>query len=143
MKSIKELGLELVEVGDNTYLVKGDTRGVVVFDLKHVKEMKWEVIASVKPVEGLPLLVIEDEVGIAWEGVANEYKHKNNGVNPHAFAIGYKKAKETHKYTKEHLTAIRNKIVGLLPVGDVKAWDLIRAIPAKKRMRFSALLWMR
>ena len=101
MKNVKELGLELVEVGDNTYLVKEDTMGVVVFDLENMKEMKLGIIASLKPVEGLPLLVIEDEVEI----LAQKYAKSRVDVSTAwgSYADGYKKAKETYKYTEDDL----------------------------------------
>lgn len=110
MKNIKELGLELIEVGENTYLVRGDTRGVVVFDLEHIKEMKWDVIASLKPVEGLPALVIEDEK-TKWKRLLEFYR--SWGFNTEPLDEEYNKARETYKYTEEDLV----KVVSLAYAG--------------------------
>lgn len=66
-----------------------------------------DIIFSTKFIhESIPVLDIEGElpsIGKAWEEVANDYKNHNHGVNPEAFRIGYKKAKETFKYTEEDL----------------------------------------
>jgi hypothetical protein len=40
---------------------------------------------------------------------------------------GYNKAKEKYKYTEEDILIIRNKLVSMLPTGDVSAWDMIMA----------------
>lgn len=111
LKNIKELGLELVEVGDNTYLIKGSMEGFEVFDLKHlIKEVQWEVIASVKPVEGLPLLVIDDEMEMSAEKYSTRfqlYGGETNKVLKEASILsylkGYNKSKETYKFTEEDL----------------------------------------
>jgi hypothetical protein len=44
------------------------------------------------------------------------------------YADGFEKAKETYKYTEEDILIIRNKLVDILPTGDVSAWDMINAI---------------
>ena len=36
--------------------------------------------------------------------------------------------KETYKYTEKDMWIIRNKLVDILPTGDVSAWDMIQAI---------------
>ena len=45
----------------------------------------------------------------------------------HGFIKGYNKAKEKYKYTEEDILIIRNKLVSMLPKGDVSAWDMIVA----------------
>jgi len=37
------------------------------------------------------------------------------------------KAKEKYKYTQEDILIIRNKLVSMLPTGDISAWDMIMA----------------
>lgn len=63
------------------------------------QEHWWKVIATNNPNIDIPKIV--DEVGKAWEEVANSYNHKNSGVNPHAFRLGYNKYKETHPFSEE------------------------------------------
>lgn len=113
MKNIKELGLELIELEDQVLLV--DRK----LGIKH--------IASTKPLEGIPLLVIEDEAESEY------YKtHAKAGFGDYddfpTFKEGYDKAKETYKFTEGNLLVIRNKFVQLLPIGDINAWDLIKSI---------------
>jgi hypothetical protein len=43
------------------------------------------------------------------------------------FVDGYYEAKEKYKYTEEDILIIRNKLVSMLPTGDVSAWDMIMA----------------
>lgn len=45
-----------------------------------------------------------------------------------AFIKGYNKAKEKYKFTKVNMLIIRNKLVNILPTGDVSAWYMITSI---------------
>ena len=48
-----------------------------------------------------------------------------------AYIDGYKEALEDNKekkYTNEDMLTIRNKLVTILPVGNVAAWDMIQAV---------------
>jgi hypothetical protein len=70
--------------------------------------------------EGVPLLPpLEDEV----EKLARD----NASMCEDDWEDGYNKAKERYKYTEENILIIRNKLVSMLPKGDVSAWDMIVA----------------
>ena len=56
-----------------------------------------------------------DEVGKAWEEVANSYDHQKLGVNPYAFRLGYNKYKETHPFSEEDVKWIFAKTLELAP----------------------------
>lgn len=126
MKNIKELNLELIQLEDQVLLVdpskpcqEGDwiywnKRPVKSIDTTYSKATKY-IITSTKQLEGLPLLVIEDEV----EKLAiNSFGHKpckeDNDIllslgkgYVGGFKEGYNKAKSTYKFTEEDLkTAI-------------------------------------
>jgi hypothetical protein len=112
MKNIKELGLELIEFEDQFLLVdpneasqEGDwiywnKRPVRAIDTTYSKDTKY-IIASTKPLQKLPLLVIEDEV----EKIAKEYTEKRNYLTEEeqGFIDGYNHAKSTYKFTEEDL----------------------------------------
>ena len=73
---------------------------------------------------------LEDEV----EKMANKWAIDNaditmesNSALNKGFKAGYNKAKEKYKYTEENILIIRNKLVSMLPKGDVSAWDMIVA----------------
>jgi hypothetical protein len=71
----------------------------------------YEFIASTKPLEGLPLLVIEDEVeNLANQAEIEEYKDNDpydqfyaGGDFYEGFKQGYNKSKETYKFTEEDM----------------------------------------
>ena len=76
----------------------------------------YEIIASTKQLQGLPLLVIEDEAKEFSLDVYRDYPNNpkdkiewkfNHDKNAHrkrkAFIKGYNKAKETYKFTEEDL----------------------------------------
>lgn len=73
-------------------------------------EIPYRIIGSTKPLEGLPLLVIEDEAQAESDNYFSEqfkketpshYYHLNDG-----FKKGYNKAKETYKFTEKDLRDI-------------------------------------
>lgn len=123
MKNIKELGLELIELDDqvllvddkkliiNGYIQRGTEKPVINkpdfwfdFGVRYKN-----VIASTKPLEGLPLLVIEDEVEdivgenlkriCSWE----TYQDHPIGRCAKQALQEHEKAKETFKFTEEDL----------------------------------------
>lgn len=131
MKNIKELGLELIELEDqillvdinkerqvnDLYLVK-NARGEGKHMISYWTEAKrsitsgkdrWEkgvIIASTKQLEGLPLLVIEDDVEMSAEKYSTRFQLYGGEtdkalkeVSVLSYLKGYKKAKET--YVKE------------------------------------------
>jgi hypothetical protein len=79
--------------------------------------------------EGVPLLPpLEDEVD-SWitntiGNLKDEHTKKTAAIS---LKGGYNKAKEKYKYTEENILIIRNKLVSMLPKGDVSAWDMIVA----------------
>lgn len=152
MKKASELGLELIELEDQVLLV--DSLKSRVYGDYYVLRNAWGlnshevtqwteakhsllsgkksnptgvIIASTKQLEGIPLLVIEDEV----EKVFYQDNILDKEVAQHFFPLfkeGYNKARETYKFTEDNLLVIRNKFVQLLPIGDINAWDLIKSI---------------
>ena len=136
MKTILELGLELIELEDQVLLVDrdlnkgGDTMyylngfigrlysnpqyqsyDILDFDgtlLERVRiksnEVPYRIIASTKPLEGLPLLVIEDES--AKEMQKWFLTTKNEQADPVSFFKGYDKARQTYKFTEEDLRKV-------------------------------------
>ena len=126
MKNIKEIGLDLIHLEDQILLVDNNKqRNINDFYLsrnawgegKHEincwteakraiisgkdSKAKSVIIASTKPLQGLPLLVIEDEV----EKMAKEYTEKRNYLTEEeqGFVDGYNHAKSTYKFTEEDL----------------------------------------
>ena len=114
MKNIKELGLELIELDDQVLLVDKRIQPVNnwYFDtyIKKVKNTSGaeyakdaqviQIISSTKPLKGLPLLVIEDEIDeLFFEELAKEtpqaYDQALLQATKHGFKYGYNKAKET------------------------------------------------
>jgi hypothetical protein len=90
--------------------------------------------------EGIDLLPpLEDEVeklaiekypvnmGEEWTEEGLAYPLDFNYGFRQGFIEGYNKAKEKYKYTEEDLLIIRNKLVSMLPTGDISAWDMIMA----------------
>lgn len=93
--------------------------------------------------EGVDLLPpIEDDDKEVWEkGLEAELKklpytkHLDDGQYNDGQLVGfelgatwgYNKHKEKYKYTEEDILIIRNKLVSMLPTGNVSAWDMIMA----------------
>lgn len=114
MKNIKELGLELIELEDQVLLVDKRIQPVNnwYFDtyIKKVKNTSGaeyakdsqviQIISSTKPLEGLPLLVIDDEFDIPEFDLELEKLR---------FQQGYNKAKETSIYFDDEFD-LANKI---------------------------------
>lgn len=133
MKNIKELGLELIELEDQVLLIESKVGGGKLNDWVKLSIPKIErveywnedlvgfcnkIVSSTKPIEGLPLLVIEDEVNFTIQ----DRNFKKQTMNPYpveeyaftayekGFIEGYNKstefhnkAKETYKFTEEDL----------------------------------------
>lgn len=111
MKNIKELGLELIELEDQVLLgiekqtllidpneppQEGDWiywNRMIVKDTLYSKDTKF-IVASTKPLEGLPLLVIEDYVNIP------EFELELEKLR---FQQGYDKTRQIFKFTEEDL----------------------------------------
>lgn len=66
-------------------------------------EVPYRIIASTKPLEGLPLLVIEDELKDLAEKRFTGSDDITNYNLRFGFVEGYKKAKETYKFTEDDL----------------------------------------
>lgn len=112
MKKISELGLELIELEGQILLVEKEKKLSKNGDwyLSHNNNIihKWEmygihegkqawitkIVASTKPLEGLPLLVIKDYINIP------EFYLQLEKLR---FQQGYDKARETFKFTEEDL----------------------------------------
>lgn len=128
MKNIKELGLELIELENQVLLVQDkrpETGKIAVMIDKssfiygkyevhkesHDRSFQWgTLIASTKPLEGLPLLVIEDEakkqalkVFPVSMDTRNNITKDLNAIERTSFIKGYNKAKKTYKYTEEDI----------------------------------------
>ena len=121
MKPISELGLETIQLEDQVLLVdpneasqEGDwiywnKRPVKAIDTTYSKDTKY-IIASTKPLEGLPLLVIEDEADEIIDQEMIKMGHEPSRVRHPIFGEDrelakalYYKAKETFKFTEEDL----------------------------------------
>ena len=129
MKNIKELNLELIELEDQVLLV--DDKKLIINGYIHRGTEKpvinkpdfWfdfgvpykNVIASTKPLEGLPLLVIEDEERVVElfdyienlsKTLYNPERHRDESIKSLisvACQSVYNKTKETYKFTEEDL----------------------------------------
>lgn len=133
MKNIKELGLETIQLEDQVLLVDKKSKlndGCWFynnFDDHQPKIQRrkgnwttcfneFKILFSTKPLEGLPLLVIEDESEELSLDVYRDYpnnpkdkiewryNHDKNAYRKRkAFVKGFNKAKETYKFTEEDL----------------------------------------
>ena len=119
MKPISELGLETIQLEDQVLLVKiGEFPPKwYLDDINQIRKSitddpDWwsarlgyrSITSSTKPLEGLPLLVIEDEVEkLAWDYTDGNTKSRWAPIVRNAVGYGYKKAKETYKFTEEDL----------------------------------------
>lgn len=118
MKNIKELGLELIELEDQILLVdknqklsKGDwhiEKNQIINQfpdyLTDIDDCV-KIIASSKQLEGLPLLVIEDEDIFVFNTLPYEIKEFLHSIS---FRKGFRKAKETYKFTEEDIVEFLN-----------------------------------
>ena len=127
-KRVSELGLEIIKLDDQVLLVdklehtnnrlilhqsingkvnhfyKGDDIDLEDYNARRFLGLTFNVIASTKPLEGVPLLVIEDEVQkMADERFPEDGVHDNRMWQAVGFVKGYNKAKETYKFTEEDL----------------------------------------
>lgn len=122
MRPISELGLEAIQLEDQVLLVDSkwkykNEKISIYLDTVSIKSNAtlsgWfgigfinnhkEIIASTKPLEGLPILVIEDEVHNLLNKISVEDENLSSMIVPLSFKIGYNKAKETFKFTEEDL----------------------------------------
>lgn len=122
MKNIKELGLELIELDDQVLLVEKNReyqtngwafntgKGVFWVDMSDRYPSGYKFIASTKPLEGLPLLVIEDEVEELIDQEMIKMGHEPKRVRSVMYGEDrelakalYNKVKSTYKFTEEDL----------------------------------------
>lgn len=120
MKNIKKLGLELIQLTNQVLLVEKSVISVGDYITDSLRVWKWnddcsllgrrKVISSTKPLEGLPLLVIEDEVDELIDQEMIKMGHETSRVRHPIFGEDrqlakavYNKAKETYKFTEEDL----------------------------------------
>ena len=133
MKNIKELRLETIQLEDQVLLVESKVGGGKLNDWvklsisKIEKVEEWnedlvgfcnKIIASTKPLEGLPLLMIEDEAMSNALNLIEESKIETESTKLiliGAYTTGYNKAKET--YVKE-IETYRRIIKDLLDIID-------------------------
>jgi hypothetical protein len=100
-------------------------------EIGHFKTWKNNIIAHLplnnSPIlEGVPLLPpLEDEA--IGQPLVDYVNSKHTQEECIGFIAGYNKAREKYKYTEENILIIRNKLVSMLPKGDVSAWDMIFA----------------
>lgn len=134
-KRVSELRLEIIQIDDQVLLVDKTTieldhwyfneRAKTILRCSHmnidsIKSMNQKglhkVCYSTKPLEGLPLLVIEDEVA-KWINESTSTLKDVHTINISKMCLnaGYNKAKETYKFTEEDLK---------------KAIDMARKFPA-------------
>lgn len=135
-KNIKELGLELIELEDQFLLVDNSekitnsskigycynsikktwSQDIVLFHGAmpgyHYEGFK-RIVVSTKQLEGLPLLVIEDETKKealkafpVSVDTRNNITKDINSLERTPFEKGYNKAKELYKYTEEQLCEV-------------------------------------
>lgn len=148
MKPISQLGLNIIELEDQVLLVKhGDTpKNWYLDDTNQIRESitddpDWwsarlgyrSILSSTKPIEGLPLLIIEDEVDkLFFEELAKEtpqnYDQSLLEATKHGFKYGYNKAKEIYKFTEEDMGDLIEICIGLQ-----EEWRLIKQIDAIQR----------
>jgi hypothetical protein len=79
----------------------------------------------------LPEIVVEDDIEKLAERLVDKetnasLQSPNRKHYEKYVKIGLKAA--TKVYSEDDITIIRNKLVNILPVGDVSAWDMIQAI---------------
>lgn len=134
MTPISELGLEVIKLEDQVLLVdklehtnvrlilhqsingkvnhfyKSDEIDLEDYNKRRFLGLTFNVVASTKPLEGLPLLVIEDEVEkLARNHSVDRFKKSDNQryFNQTSceidFIEGHNKAKETYKFTEEDM----------------------------------------
>jgi len=135
VRNIKELSLEVIELEDQILLVDENKPRVYgdyyllknAWGLDKHEITKWTeskhsilsgkkskptgvIIASTKQLEGLPLLVIEDDVEMSAEKYSTRFQLYGGEtdkalkeVSVLSYLKGYKKAKETYKFTEEDL----------------------------------------
>ena len=131
MKSIKELGLEIIELQDEVLLVEGDwqeipyIKNVIDDNIYIIAKEKIaleilsvplkncpQIIASTKPREKLALLIIESEAELLAKEYDKEYNdpehfdEQESYLNRCGFRHGYNKAKEIYKYTETQMKHI-------------------------------------
>lgn len=109
--STQPLGF-LNEVGLTTANLKPDWTNVEYLPLSEVKE----------------LLGVVDKAFERYPVIENDKDHNDrNYYRRSAYYQALEDNKEK-KYTNEDMLTIRNKLVTILPVGNVAAWDMIQAV---------------
>lgn len=133
MKNIKELGLELIELEDQVLLVdelehtkdrlilhqsingkvnhfyKGDEIDLDNYNSRRFLGLTFNVVASTKQLEGLPLLVIKNGIKkLATKTLSEQDWDTSKGLPFNegylkGFKEGYNNAKSTYKFTEEDM----------------------------------------
>lgn len=158
MKNIKELGLETIQLEDQVLLVKNGEipKNWYLDDANQIRESviddpDWwcarkgyrSIIASTKPLEGLPLLVIEDEVeNLANQAEIEEYKDNDpydqfyaGGDFYDGFKQGYNKARQTYKFTEEDMVEFAMNMISQYQFGNTNIHNrgmLRESLPQKE-----------
>lgn len=148
MKNIKELGLELIELEDQVLLVKnGDTpKNWYLDDANQIRKSitddpDWwsarlgyrSILASTKPLEGIPLLVIEDNV--IGKPLDDYIRTKTNQDQCVGFIEGYNKAKEKFKFTEDDMVEFAMNMISQYQFGNTNIHNrsmLRESLPKKE-----------
>lgn len=165
MKNIKELGLELIELEDQVLLVEDKrpetSKIAVIIDKDSLFYGKYEIhkgtyernfqwgtlIASTKPLEGLLLLVIEDEERVVElfdyiENLSkilyNPERHRDESIKSLisvACQSVYNKTKETYKFTEEDMVEFAMNMISQYQFGNTNVHNrgiLMESLPKKE-----------
>lgn len=125
MKKVSELGLEVIQLEDQILLVKEIKHSCGPWILQNNKQYSDEIIrpsherdfgsrdkdivASTKQLEGLPVLVIEDEFIIAENMLRSDPDFETEGFSEYqngrlnGIIEGYNEARQIYKFTEEDL----------------------------------------
>jgi hypothetical protein len=157
-KRVSELGLEIIELEGQILLVdklehtkdrlilhqsingkvnhfyKSDEIDLDDYNSRRFLGLTFNVIASTKPLEELPLLVIEDEV----EKVFYQDNILDKEVAQHFFPLfkeGFNKAKETYKFTEEDMVEFAMNMISQYQFGNTNIHNrsvLMESLPKKE-----------
>lgn len=110
----------------------------VVDEPKEVSDRRDFKIIAQSPelsIPDIPYVEVEDDAERIHSLALDEalIHNKLNGVSVldliPMFIAGYKTA-QAKKYSEEDVLIIRNKLVSMLPTGDVSTWDMVQAVSA-------------
>lgn len=137
MKNIKELGLETIQLENQVLLVEKSVISVGDYITDSLRVWRWnddcsllgrkKVISSTKPLEGLPLLVIEEEVHELSKEYLKDTTYEKESDDQFigrysGFMSGYNKAKETYKFTEEDLRKAIDMARETLEYDEIYGW---------------------